>query len=271
MSMSYETPAAAACDDRVRSLARRMLSGAAAASLVAYRHGVGVDAVAHGLLDDGTLVVSAVPEHPLDAVAPGDPIDVRLDLVKQSPDPTVSLVAASAHLLGTLAWATGAEAMALRAAGRLPLMVEAMLTAPGARLGFVDVGRLVLHDLTGATVVPFDSLVDEEQPLDAYGAFAAVAGLDTATLKDLCWAVMVEAIPGIATSKGPLPGVCSHTADRVFCVDVAPTGLTLMLVGRHETLTVFARFERPAASDADLVAQVARLVERADDHRGAAA
>ena len=77
----------------------------------------------------------------------------------------------------------------------------------------------------------------------------------------ICWAVMVERVPGVVVNKGPLPHVCDHTADRVFCVDVDPNGVTVMLVGRQETLVVHASFDAPAASQGELEDKIARLMK----------
>ena len=49
----------------------------------------------------------------------------------------------------------------------------------------------------------------------------------------------------------------------MFCVDVDPTGITVMLVGRHETLIAYARFATPATSHLELTAQVDRLMAQA--------
>lgn len=271
MSMAYEL-ASTGCDDRALSLAHRMVRGAAAASLFAYRVGVGIDLVAHGVAADGSIVVAAVPPGLLASVLPGFPIDVRVDLVKLSPDPAVSLVAASAHLLSTLTWAAEAEAQARVAAGDLPGMVEAMLLAPGARLGFLEIEKVVLHDMTGATVIPLEAL-ELPGPLvtDGYSAFDAVAAHGPSALTDLCWAVLVGALPGIVTRRPPLPHICSHTVDRVFCVDVDPLGVTVMLVGRHETLTAYAPFGSPATTQSELEEQVSQLMGAAVPLRGRAA
>ncbi|RXW31481.1 hypothetical protein [Propioniciclava flava] len=261
MSMSYDTWTMPTCDARVRSLVMRMLSGAAAASLYAYRMEEALETVTHGLMPDGSLVVAAAPTELLSTVPAGFAVDVRVDLLKQSPDPMVSLVAASTHLLGSLTWASRAETIAHIEAGALPPMVEAMLTAPGARLGFVDMEKVVLHDLTGATPIPLEALEGAVTLIeDPYAAFDLVARHDNTTLKDLCWAVMVGTVPGFAIQKAPLPHVCSPTADQVFCVDVDPTGITVMLVGRHETLIAYARFATPATSHIELTAQVDRLM-----------
>ncbi|NHB85588.1 hypothetical protein G7085_15955 [Tessaracoccus sp. HDW20] len=109
----------------------------------------------------------------------------------------------------------------------------------------------------GATVIDPTDLFREPR-LDDHAGYTAVASHDQAALSDLCWAVMVGAVPGEVVSKGPLPGVCAHTAERVHCVDVDPYGVTLMLAGAEETLIVFAAF---GAGAGEPTVRVARLLE----------
>lgn len=264
MTMSFDAPTTVVSDERARSLARRMLGGSAAASLYAYRLDESIVFLAHGMTADGTVVVAGVPEGMLEAAAPGFGIDVRMDLIKQSPDPSVALVAASVHLLGALTWATPSEVEAQRVDGALPEIVEAMLDVPGARLGFVEIERALLHDMNGATVIP-PEVLDYARPVieDEYAAFDAVAAFTQAELKDLCWAVMVGAVPGQVVSKPPLPSACPHTVDTVFCVDVDPTGVAVMLIGRSETLVVNACFDEPVTSQNELPDRVAKLMRDA--------
>lgn len=261
MTMSFEAPVAA-CDDRMRSLTQRMLGGSAAASLDAYQLNEWLAFVAHGTTTEGALVIAATPQEILGTVPPGFEVDVRLDFVKQTLDPSVTILAATAHVLGTLTWATPSEAAGLAASGRLPERVRGTLSLPDSRLGFIDVGRLVLRDITGVTRLPTD-LLDEHIPTaieDEHDAFGLVAEYDNDALKDLCRAVLTGRIQGIATHDYPLAGVCSHTADRVFCLDVDTTGVTVMLVGHHETLRIFARFATPARTQTDLAHCVGELM-----------
>lgn len=264
----FDAPAShthAVRDDRLHSLVSRMLQGRAAASMHAYVLDEWLPFVAHGMTSFGSLAVAAVPSEILSVVPPGFETDVRLDLIKQTPDPAVSILAAAAHVLGRLTWADPAETAGHTASGRLPARVESTLTLPGARLGFVEMDQIVLRDLTGTTAVPIDQLDDLAAPVieDEHDAFGLVARYDNAMLKDLCWAVLVGRIPGIVIRDTPLLGICEHTADRVFCLDVDPTGVTVMLVGRLETLRVFARFSTPASTQADLDHLIDELIVNA--------
>lgn len=264
MTMSFDAPTSVVSDERAGSLARRMLGGAAAASLYAYRLDESITFLAHGMTTEGVLVVAGVPEGMLRVASPGFGIDVRMDLVKQSPDPSVSLVAASVHLLGQLSWAAPAEVEAQLAGGTLPELVEAMMDVPGARLGFVDVERVLLHDMNGATVIAPEALSYAPPVIeDELAAFDAIAAYSQSALKDLCWAVMVGSVRGQVVSKPPLPGICPHTADSVFCVDVDPAGVTVMFVGRAETLVVHACFDAPATTQSQLPSRVSAMMRAA--------
>ncbi|MFT3877392.1 MAG: hypothetical protein QM708_13365 [Propioniciclava sp.] len=253
MDMSFEVPMAA-CDQRMRSLVHRMLGGSAAASLEAYQLNEWLSFVAHGTTPQGSLVIAAAPQEILGTIPPGFHVEVRLDLIKQTLDPSVTILAAAAHVLGTLTWATPGEAAEHLASGLLPERVVETLTVPGARLGFIEVDQLMLRDMTGAAWLPVE-LLDRHTPTaieDEHDAFGVVAEYDNEALKDLCRAVMGGSIPGIVTYDHPLAGICAHTAGRVFCLDVDTTGITVMLISPHETLRVFAQFPEPATSQSEL-------------------
>lgn len=244
--------------ERANRLARRLLGGSGAASVDAYRLGECLPFVAHGIAADGSLVVAARPEGCLATISDGEGVDVRLDVVKHSPDPSISIIGSSIHLLGSLSWLP--DGGAGRTAG-LPSLVEAMMEMPGARLGVIVVERAVLHDMFGPTPIdPGQIHAEDAVVTDDHLGFELVASHDQPALKDLCWSVLVGAAPGGVVSKAPLPAVCPHTADRVFCVDVDAMGVTLMLVGREETLLVFAAFSSALTSQYELDARISELM-----------
>lgn len=245
MTLSSDASQTTQIVGRESALARRLLGGAGAASLDAYRLTETLQCVAHGMTEDGVLVIAARPEGLL---AQAVTADIRLDVVKQAPDPLISIVGCSLHLLGGLTWADG-DLLA-----DLPAAVADMLEFPGVRIGVIDIDRAVLHDLTGATPLPADELFYEPSLVDdEYAGYEIVASQGQGVLKDLCWAVMVGEVPGIVVSKAPLRAACSHTRGQVFCVDVDAGGVTLMLVGRDETLIVYAAYHGPAMSQRELI------------------
>lgn len=238
---------------RAGSLARRLLGGGGAASLDAYRLGACLPFVAHGVTAHGDLVIAAPRAGVLGAV---EGADVRLDVVRQTGDPTLAVIASSIHVLGSLAWLDDAEAAAL---GEPPERVADLLAVPGMGLAVISVKRAVLHDLHGATVIARGDIFLEEQ-LDDHAGYDAVASAEPWALKDLCWSVRLGLVPGEVVTKGALPGVCAATADRVHCVDVDLFGVTLMLAGTEEAVLVFAEFPAGAGTPqqrvADLLASV---------------
>lgn len=260
MTMSDEASRTQA-SPRAQALACRVLGGAGSASLLAYRLAETLPFVAHGMAADGSVVIAARPEGMVAAVAPGFAVDVRMDIVLNSPDPTVTIVAASVHLLGALTWAGDAETERLRHTG-LPSLVADLLELPGMRLGVVDVQHAVLHDLDGATVVDLDELAPQPAA-DQLTAFEAVARHATSELNDLCWAVEVGRLPGqVSVSSGPI-STCSHTLGKVFCVDVDRAGLTMMAVAPGEARVVYAPFPQVAQTAEAIPAAVDSLVASA--------
>ena len=90
------------------SLARRLLTGAGRASLVAYDLAplVEAGALSHGLSADGDLVVACLADDAVPATTWTDgPLRVRLDILKGAPEWAVRITACAVHLLGTLALA----------------------------------------------------------------------------------------------------------------------------------------------------------------------
>ncbi len=260
MTMSFEA-SRIQTPERAQSLARRVLGGSGSAGIFAYRLGESLPFVAHGLAADGSLVIAARPEGLLPATAPGFGVDVRMDAVLHSADPSVSIVAASVHLLGELTWVGEAELQSLRDTG-LPSRVADLADLPGMQVGIVEIERAVLHDLDGATVVDLDEL-RAPSPLDELAAQGAVARLGQDALKDLCWAVMVGRLEGQVCVADAPPAACAHTMGRVFCVDADLGGVTLMLVSPGEAHVVYAPFPRPVASVDALEGALAALVQAA--------
>ncbi|WP_232549293.1 hypothetical protein [Propioniciclava soli] len=264
MTVSTGMPDALACDDRSRLLAVRMLQGSAAATLFAYRLGETLDPVVHGVAADGALAVVALPRGRWAEEQPGRVVDVRLDLVKNSLDPRVSTVVASAHALGGLVWAEDDETDARLVDGSLPEALRQSLTVPGARLGWLLLDRLVVHDLSGAVVVPHAELPLAPPALDGgLTGLSLVTACSDAALKDVCWSVMVGRTPGTVTRKPHAGHACPHTLDQIFCADVDALGVTLLLVTAQDLVVVHGEFEQLADSADALNCLVHQLVAQA--------
>ncbi len=191
--MSFEAPQVG-LSARAYALALRMLSGAGAASVDAYRLGECLEFVAHGMTSAGELVLAASPVAELSRLADAQPAEVRLDIVKHTPDPSVSLVAASLHVLGSMTWVESVE-------GELPERVASLadtvkklereladakkalaLAGPGQaaevapeQLGDVPFLGRVIDDLDPKEL---RGLLDEEKQRHGSGVFAIVATRD---------------------------------------------------------------------------------------------
>ena len=250
--------------ERAQLLARRMLAGGAACSVVAWRLDSQYDFVAHGLTAGGDLVVALRPDGdcPLSAMPAGHGAMVRLDLIRHSNEVMLSAIAASAHLLGELVLLAGCEVAQLIAQGQVPDRVAELAQLPGTRVGVVETDRVLVHDHSGVTPLSWQEVMAVPSiPLpDDFEAHAAVAELGADTLFRLCQAVAGGALPGRATVRPSAPVVCGHLLGKVFCIDINPVGVTLMHIDERETVTAFAAFEDRPATAADLSAELRRLV-----------
>jgi len=245
-----------------------MLEGGAACSLVAWRIGSQYDLVAHGLTAQGDIVVAVRPDEDcmLSALPAGAGTVVRMDLVRHSHDVMLSVIAASAHLLGELVLLPDAAVARLLAEDQLPERIAELARISGTRIGLVVTDRILVHDHGGVTPVPWEDLQEARSEVpeawcDDFEAHDVVASWGCPALRQVCRAVIEGRIPGQASLRPSAPGLCGHVLDKVFCIDVDRSGITLMHVGEHETATVFAGLEAPPSTLSALTAQVARLVD----------
>ena len=256
------------CVERARSLAERMLEGGAACTLVAWRIGSQYDFVAHGLTAQGEIVVAVRPDEDclLSTLPAGVGTVVRMDLVRHSHDVMLSVISASAHLLGELVLMPAAAVTRLLAEGQLPERIAELARISGTRIGLVVTDRILVHDHSGVTPIPWEEFCEtRSEPAgnwcDDFEAHDIVASHGCVALRQVCRAVLDGRLPGQASIRPSAPGLCGHVLDKVFCVDVDRSGVTLMHIGEHETATVFARFEDRPTTPSALTDQVARLVD----------
>ncbi len=261
---------------RSRSMAHRLMSGAGCASLLAYRLAPDefCSSVAHGLTQSGQFVVAAHldPHDPVSSAPDGQPIDVRVDLLKESPEPAVRLVAATVHLLGELTWLDPDEAFVMMVQGDLPAQVAEIAESGMGRVGVIETDRVVLRDSLGVTPIDFDSLIRADRcpsrtdaaypgPEDEWDAYDLVASVNEAFLRQICLAVDAASIAGTICWRKPTTHSCGHTLGHVFLADVDRSGVTLMSVEPDETLTAFAAFRHTATTLDDLAVQMSCLIE----------
>lgn len=254
---------------RATSLARRLLSGAGVPSLFGYAPGPSgtCEAVWHGLNSRGELLVAAIDtfDNPLTAASELEPINVRLDIVKESPEWAARITACAIHLLGTLEWLPDAVAAGYLAEADFNPLVAEVAALPGGRLGRIRTERVVLHDSAGIAPMPFAEVLASAAPSEVFPSVAqelpareAVGNLSQAELTELF--VLADdgwdaALPLTAQSVT----TCPSLHGRVLCVDVDRTGLTLMQVDAAGTRTSLFAFEQPASTPAELSDRVSRL------------
>ena len=267
MSVTPNVRRDAAPGIRAVSLAERMLMGGASCALTAWRLDSCYELVAHGLASDGGIIVAVRPpgDCPLSRIPAGVGVDVRLDLVRHSRDIVLNVVASSCHLLGVLTLLEEQTVARMVARGELPERIVELTRLPGTRVGVVDTDRLLVHDHSGLTPVPWSALDEElpDFPRDDFAVHDVIVSLDQEILKRLCDGVRIGLLPGAAAVRSSGPQVCPHVLDRVFCVDVDRTGVTLMHIGAEETVTAFVEFDSCPTSLACLEQAVMDVVNAA--------
>lgn len=246
-----------------RSVAHRILAGAGSASMLAYRTDplIGFDYLAHGLTSNGELAVVCFPETSelLDLDREAD-LEVRLDVVKEAVDAEVSIVSATLHLLGKLRWLSESEASNWALSGVLPPRLAALALAGNALAGVISTERVLLHDATGVTPMPFAEVIawdeDSECPIfpahdEEFDAYHLVADRSQDELHAIADALVGAILPGWVVNR---PGnACPHTWGKIFCVDVDRHGVLLMRVHEQSNDTCFLAFSDEVTSFSELM------------------
>lgn len=249
-------------DKRALSIARRLLAGAGRAEFVAYRleGQPTLDLLVHGCSSAGDLVIAANlgADDASDELGATTAVDIRLDLALESREVDVRVIAATAHLLGTLEWRRLDDDGASLDGAMLPGRIAELAQLAGWRLGVVEAAGMILHDGAGASSFGIAEVLGSSGGLEAEllgPEVEAVADRLAAefTQSDLAWAV--EAVrggwlPGTVLSTRPPAPACSGLHDRVFWVDVDRTTITLMRTGTHDTVVVALPIP-PGASGGD--------------------
>ncbi|WP_288783040.1 hypothetical protein [uncultured Cutibacterium sp.] len=275
---------ASTLSQRCSSLARRILSGAGMATMVAHTmisahespEEWTCDLQAHGITASGRFLV-ALRSHPTQAlcqVPAGLPTDVRLEISKDAPEPAIRLLAASLHVLATVTWLTPDQIDHLLATDVLPSEVSIIAGFDDALIGVIAPHRAILHDAMGSTEIDIPALIndipaDEVFPSaeDELSALDIVASLGNLHLSQLCDGVRKKTVLGCSCWSRATHHACPHTVGRVFCADIDRTGLTLMYVNPDQTGAMFIPLEQDATSLTELKAAVARLPLSSDPVR----
>lgn len=261
---------------RSASCAHRILAGAGAASVVAYREEptLTLTAVAHGLASDGNFVIATIEDIP--EMGEDSAMDVRVSIDKKAPDPSVEVMASSVHFLGQAQWLTSAQRIEAVASGCLPERVAEVAAVRGGNLAIVHTDRVLLHDCGGATPLPYRHLVDGQEKIGRYASFTddlfttpegEFFALETLNSYGACApthlfdSLVVGLVPGAILAKQPVRLSCEHVETAVLCIDVDRTGLTLMHVDREGASTAFLSFGRMAHTVEELAMELEHLFD----------
>lgn len=262
------------------SLARRLLSGAGRASLVAYDLAPLVEAGAlyHGVSVDGNLMVACLVEDAVPATTWADgQLRVRFDVLKEAPEWAVRITACAVHLLGTLEWFP--EELVedyLATSGLDPRMTE-LATAVGGRLGVIRADRVLVHDSAGVFPLSFGEVVGLHpagglrqwgcrsfpDSTQEWAARDVVGELSAGELTRLVRAA-ADGWDAGTTLSSRAEVTCAHTEGHVFFVDVDRTGLTLMSVTLGRATVHFLAFDTPADAIDELTDRLGQLVAASD-------
>ena len=212
----------------------------------------------------GELLVAAIDtfDNPAGRLRPNsNPINVRLDIVKESPEWAARVTACTIHLLGTLEWLPD-EHDVPDLTRTNPLLAE-VASLPGGRLGVIHTDRVVLHDSAGVTAHDFNALMARRlrtpefpRATEELNAREALAGLSPSDLDTL---FSVEGTDTSVALGSRLQTTCPSLHGRVLCVDIDASGVTLMRVDEAGTRTVLFPFTTPARSVSGLPARIAAL------------
>ncbi|WP_293696259.1 hypothetical protein [uncultured Agrococcus sp.] len=236
--------------ERAERIAQQLLSGGGAGSVTAYRleGQPTLDAIAHGVASDGSLVIAAIVERDTPVIAPA-PVDVRLDVTKEAPELDVRIVAASAHLLGTLRWLPPLDASDAAAVDRFPEHIAEIAMAPGGRVAVLHATSALVHESAGVTRVSVQRACEgvraasHDRTLEQAQAMLDLArATDRDQLSLIADGVIGGYRRGRVLTEKPTAGVCTAALGKTFVIDVDAHGLTLMHIGEQQTTVVLALF-----------------------------
>lgn len=237
------------------SAASRMLSGSGRASLFAFRVSpqTTMDVLAHGLLEDGDLIVAVSVTEEFAEAHPE--VDVRLDIEKNAPDPAVLIRSATLHALCVMSWLPADPGM------DLPGLVGAVAGVPGVRLARVETSRVLLHDCAGVTAHAMADVLDARanQGVEEFDAVAAVAEIGDEARLRIIESVLTGRVRGVEFDRIEISGTCSHTLGTVRCLDVDSFGVTLMHIASTHATTFYVPFDDEAGTLSKLRAGLERF------------
>lgn len=248
------------------SLARRLLSGAGRASVIAYDllPLMEAGALSHGMSAQGDLVVACLADDEVPATTWDEtPLRVRVDVVKEAPEWAVRITSCAVHLLGTLEWLPAELLPDYLVEAQLDASVVELATAPAGRLGIVRTDRVLVHDSAGVLPLPFVEVARQRgsypDPLQEWVARESLGGLSPTQLSGLTYAAD-RGWDVAVTLSSRQEVACPHTEGQVFCVDLDHMGMTLMAVDEGRASVHFVAFDPPVNNNDELTDRLGQLV-----------
>lgn len=232
------------------NIARRILTGAGALTLVPYRVDSlrSVEVFTHGVDEHGRILVicSAADADYMGAT------EVRVDGRKKALEFDVDITVASLHALARVWW--------------LPLeagtTVLGVTVGPHLRVGVLEAESVILHGPNGVTKSSPELLLAGHRPHELTSreldARDEVARLSDNQLSSLLSNALVEMGPGILLTERDHHG-CGMADDRLWIVDVDHSGVVLLKLVDNRLTTVLVTFPEPVHSIADLASAVDAL------------
>ncbi|HZK32826.1 MAG TPA: hypothetical protein VFC72_07965 [Corynebacterium sp.] len=226
------------------SLARRILAGAGALSLVPYAIDPDsyLSVLAHGVDEQGRFIVAVTAR---EAEQTGD-APVRIDGIKKALELDVDILIASIHALAQVTWLEVGEA------------APGFGLAPSAeiRLGVLEADTLYVRAPHGTTRCEFAEVLAgadllEVDALNGLDAREQVARLSDSQLSELLDGVAAGTVSGQLLSEHSRP-VCAAHRDRIWVADIDARGLVLLHAGAEQTTTTLLHFAEPVSSLPDL-------------------
>ncbi|MDO5670238.1 MAG: hypothetical protein Q4G50_09560 [Corynebacterium sp.] len=232
------------------NLARRILTGAGALTLVPYRVDplLHVEVLAHGVDALGRLLV-IVPAS--DAALMGAS-EVRVDGVKKALEFDADITVASLHALAQLTWLPVEEGSE----------VLGLTLGPHLALGHLETESVLVHGPNGVTRTSPQQLLAHDRPHELTSreldARDEVTRLSDSQLSTLHSNALVGMGPGMLLSERDLAG-CTPSGDRLWIVDVDHSGIVLLKLVDARLTTVLVSFPEQVDTITDLAGAVDAL------------
>lgn len=234
-------------NNRVETLAARMLAGSSKASISCYRYGLEIIALAHQLIDSNTLLLAfrsadlAELEFFAQLAGGESRHEVRLNLELANYLSHAAITVASAHALGELSILSAANPPRQLPKPFQELQANSLTEITIAEL---KIAKVLVHDFTGVTPIETSqNLHLNPCLLDEFTRFEAMRLIDEETVRHLIQLVFNRKIQG-QTHISPAPFLKkSAVKDFATVLDLDISGITLLKTTGKEIFTAYIPFK----------------------------